>query len=148
MKKNRYIAIIFNCFFLLNCQSSKSKKIKVVNEVPEHFDMYKTSEMASLMRLMLAENQKLRQQIIDGTTIGDFNEDYLKVHTAKLTNNDDLDKTYPTFANYFIKMQKDIYEVAESGRKAQFNQAVDACIACHQDRCAGPIPRIQKLKID
>lgn len=147
MKKSKFL--FFVVLLLMNCEAKKSsKKIKIVDEVPTSFEMYKTSEMASLMRTMLAENNKLRQKIIEGKDIGDFNKEYLKIHTAELTDTADLDRTYPAFAEYFLQMQKDIYEVAESDRKAQFNNSIDACIACHQDRCAGPIPRIRKLKID
>ncbi|TYP99455.1 hypothetical protein C7447_10151 [Tenacibaculum adriaticum] len=141
--------IIFIAFILLvSCQNKKAtKKIKVINEVPANFEMYKTSEMAGLMRTMLAKNKELRQQIINGEEIGDFNEAYLKIHTEKLTDSSDLDETFPTFAKHFADMQKEIFEVSSAEQKEQFNRTVDACIACHKDRCTGPIPRIEKLRI-
>lgn len=133
----------------MSCQEKKStKKVKIVSEVPSKFEMYKTSEMAELMRTMLAKNKKLREQIVNGEDIGDFNEAYLKVHTAQLTDSTDLDETYPTYAKHFVQMQQDIFTVEKSERKEQFNNAINACVACHQNRCAGPIPRIQKLLID
>lgn len=133
----------------MSCQEKKStKKVKIVSEVPSKFEMYKTSEMAELMRTMLAKNKKLRAQIINGEDIGDFNEAYLKVHTAQLTDSTDLDETYPTYAKHFVQMQQDIFTVDKSERKEQFNNAINACVSCHQDRCAGPIPRIKKLLIN
>lgn len=148
MKNKLFFAILFSLLFL-NCQDKKTKKeIKIVDAVPSNFEMYKTSEMAQLMRTMLAKNKMLRQQIVNGEDIGDFNEEYLKVHTARLTDSADFDATYPSFAKHFVQMQKDIFEVQESDRKAQFNRSIDACIACHQDRCTGPIPRIKKLMIE
>lgn len=146
--KSKFILLIAFCS-LLSCQTSKpSKKIKIVSEVPANFEMYKTSEMAALMRKMLEKNKVLRQQIIAGEEIGDFNEAYLEVHTAKLTDDGHRDETYPTFANHFVKMQQEVFEVAKSDRKKQFNEAINACVACHQDRCTGPIPRIKKLLIN
>ncbi len=109
--------------------------------------MYKTSEMAELMRTMLSENKKLRESIVTGGSIGDFKKAFLEIHTAKFTDSSDFDATYPTFANHFIEMQKDIFIIEKVGRKDQFNKAVQACVACHKDRCTGPIPRIQKLLI-
>lgn len=138
------------CVFLLivGCQSKEEKKqIKIVSKVPSNFQMYKTSEMAELMRTMLSENKKLREKIVAGESIGDFNKAFIEIHTAKFTDSSDFDATYPTFANHFIEMQKEIFNLEKGDRKNQFNKAVQACVACHKDRCTGPIPRIEKLLI-
>lgn len=148
MKLNKILVIILCSLFLGNCANEKEKKeIKITDKIPDSFQMYKTSEMAELMRNMLAKNKKLRTQIIEGKDIGDFNDEYLKIHTAKLTDSTDLDATFPVFANHFIKMQKDVFSVDFSKQKEQFNKMINACVACHKDRCAGPIPRIKKLII-
>ena len=138
------------CLFLLiiGCQSKEEKKqIKIVSKIPSNFQMYKTSEMAELMRTMLSENKKLRESIITGDSSGDCNKEFLEIHTAKFTDSSDFDATYLTFANHFIEMQKGIFNIEKVDRKDQFNKAVQACIACHKDRCTGPIPRIEKLLI-
>lgn len=148
MKQSKFVFVFFAVLLLIGCQEKKeTKKIKIVDKVPANFEMYKTSEMALLMRTMLAKNNELRKQIINGEDIGDFNEAYLKIHSAKMTDSSQRDETYPTYAKHFEQMQKDLFEVQESQRKAQFNRTVNACIACHQDRCTGPIPRIKKLLI-
>ena len=110
--------------------------------------MYQPSEMSLLMREMLKSNQELRKKIIANEDIGDFNEAFLKIHTAKLTDNSKYDETYATYAKHFEQMQKAIFTVAKEKRKEQFNSAVNACVACHTNRCTGPIPRIQKLAIN
>lgn len=148
MKLSKILVFVFCSFLLVNCANKKTKKeIKVTDKVPASFQMYKTSEMAELMRTMLAKNKKLRAKIIEGKDIGDFNDEYLKIHTAKLTDSTDLDATFPTFANHFVKMQKDVFSVESSKQKEQFNSMINACVACHKDRCSGPIPRIKKLII-
>ncbi|MGB0891231.1 MAG: hypothetical protein ACPGUU_02685 [Flavobacteriaceae bacterium] len=143
------VLIAISCFFLLMaCQEKKAtKKVQIVTEVPSNFEMYKTSEMAELMRTMLAKNKELRERIIKGENIGDFNAEFIKVHSAKLTDSTDLDATFPTYANHFILMQKSIFSVEKSKQKEQFNNAINACVACHVDRCSGPIPRIKRLII-
>lgn len=149
--KNKLLFFCVFCFlFLISCNSyqKKTKKTKITSEVPSDFKMYKTSEMAELMRLMLLKNKELRNKIINNKEIGKFNPDYLKIHTATLTDSTDFDQTYPAFASHFIQMQKEVFTVDKIDRKKQFNKSIGACIACHQDRCSGPIPTIEKLKID
>lgn len=141
--------ISFTIFLLLifGCKPQKNTKTTIINTVPNNFDMYKASEMAELMRTMLAENKKLKELIINEKSIGNFNKEYLKIHTAKLTDSTDFDNVYSVFANHFIQTQKDVFSVKKSDRKEQFNTMVNSCIACHTAKCTGPIPRIQKLKI-
>lgn len=146
--KNNALILLY-CFLLVCCQVNKrEKEIQVVSVIPANFKMYKTSEMAELMRTMLVRNDELRGKIINGEDIGDFDEEYLKIHTAKLTDVSQKDATYPTFAKHFEQMQKEIFLVDKPNRKEQFNSAINACVACHRDRCTGPIPRIKKLLIN
>ncbi len=142
----KYIYLFVFIVLFTNCQQKK-QKVTIVQEVPTNFDMYKTSEMADLMRTMLAKNKELKHKIEQNKSIGAFDSIYYGVHTAQLTDSTDLDATYSTFANHFLKMQQDIFEVASEKQEQQFNAMVDACIACHKDRCTGPIPRIEKLRI-
>ncbi|MCF2933740.1 hypothetical protein [Tenacibaculum sp. Cn5-34] len=146
--KNR-ILFVFFLSLILSCQTQKeTKEIKIVKKVPSNFQMYKTSEMAELMRNMLAKNKEVRTQIIQGEEIGDFNKEYIKIHTAKLTDSTDLDENFLTYANHFEKMHRKLFEVSKEERKEQFNDAINSCIACHQMKCRGPIPRIKKLLIN
>ncbi|CAL2111983.1 conserved hypothetical protein [Tenacibaculum sp. 190130A14a] len=133
---------------MIGCQSKKeTKEIKIVKKIPSNFQMYKTSEMAELMRNMLAKNKEVREQIIDGKEIGDFNKEYIKIHTAKLTDSTDYDETFLTFAKHFEQTHRALFEVSKEERKEQYNNAIESCIACHQVKCRGPIPRIEKLLI-
>ncbi|WP_086031159.1 hypothetical protein [Tenacibaculum holothuriorum] len=150
MKSNFKLSIIITLAgLLLQCKQFPSKdKVTITTKVPEKFNIYQPSEMSMLMREMLKSNQELREKIIaDKEDIGDFNEAFLKIHTAKLTSSDKYDDTYPTYAKHFEQMQKAVFTVAKEKRKEQFNNVVNACVACHTNRCSGPIPRIQKLAI-
>lgn len=145
--KNKILVALF-LGLMVSCQTKKeTQKIKIVKEVPSNFQMYKTSEMAELMRNMLAKNKEVRAKIIEGEEIGDFNKEYIKIHTAKLTDSTDLDETFLTFAKYFEREHRALFEVSKEGRKEQYNNAIESCVACHQVKCRGPIPRIEKLLI-
>ena len=110
------------------------------------FEMYKMSEMAALMEKMYADNQKLKERIKKGEKIGEFPSHFLEIHKAVMTDESDNDAFFKSQADVFINSQKMIYE-DPTNAKQHFNDGVDACVACHQVKCAGPIQRIKKLYI-
>jgi len=110
------------------------------------FEMYEMSEMAALMEKMYADNQKLKERIKKGEKIGEFPSHFLEIHKAVMTDESDNDAFFKSQADVFINSQKMIYE-DPTNAKQHFNDGVDACVACHQVKCAGPIHRIKKLYI-
>lgn len=120
--------------------SSDSKKNK------EGFDMYEMSEMATLMEQMYVDNQRLKERILKGDTIGKFPQHFMRIHEAVLTDETDKDQFFNEQAKKFIEAQELIYKDPENA-KEHFNNGIDACIQCHQVKCGGPIPKIKKLYI-
>lgn len=110
------------------------------------FKMYEMSEMAALMEQMYVDNQRLKERIKKGDTIGKFPNHFLEIHKAVMTDQDENDDFFKKQANVFIASQQLIYE-DPTNAKTHFNDGVTACIACHQVKCAGPITRIKKLYI-
>jgi hypothetical protein len=104
------------------------------------------SEMAALMEQMYVDNQRLKERIQKGDTIGQFPQHFLKIHQAVMTDESDNDTFFKEQAAKFIKAQEMIYKDPKNA-KEHFNTGVDACIQCHQQKCGGPIPRIKKLYI-
>ena len=108
--------------------------------------MYKMSEMSALMEQMYAENQQLKTRILKGEKIGEFPNHFLKIHQAVMTDSTENDAFFKEQAQLFIAAQAQIYKDPKNAQ-AHFNAGVDACIQCHQVKCAGPISRIKKLYI-
>jgi cytochrome c553 len=88
--------------------------------------------MAGLMEQMYVQNLSVKEKIAKGEAIGEFPEYYLKINTAKFTDEADND--------FFFKADS-------KNLKENYNAGVDACITCHQKKCGGPIPKIKKLYI-
>ena len=116
------------------------------NPPKSRFKMYEMSEMAALMEQMYVDNQRLKERIKNGDTIGKFPNHFLQIHKAVMTDETDNDAFFKQQAAAFIKAQELIYEDPENA-KQHFNDGVDACISCHKEKCGGPIPRIKKLYI-
>lgn len=143
----RYLYLFFiGCFLFISCkkEGNMSKKI----EEKEPFEMYKTSEMAALMRQMFIDNEALKQRIIDGESLGHYSEYFNTIHTAVFTDESDNDSFFKEQAKAFIAAQKAIYITTEKRETiATFNKSIDACLHCHSVKCGGPIPKIKKLYI-
>ena len=111
------------------------------------FDMYEMSEMSMLMEQMYVDNQRLKERIKKGDTIGKFPSHFLKIHKAVMTDDKENDDFFKEQAAKFIKAQQLIYDDPKNA-KQHFNDGVSACVSCHEVKCGGPIPRIKKLYIE
>lgn len=150
MKKLLILGLIVGLF---SCQNSKKEETKTAGEAcasdstkGKKFEMYQMSEMAALMEQMYVDNQRLKERIKNGDTIGKFPNYFLKIHKAVMTDESDNDAFFKEQAAKFIKAQELIYEDPKNA-KEHFNNGIDACISCHQQKCGGPIPKIKKLYI-
>ena len=150
----KQLILLFTFAFLTISCDKKSKEKATDKEACETdskvnkdgFEMYEMSEMAALMEQMYVDNQRLKDRIIKGDTIGKFPQHFVKIHNAVMTDENDKDAFFDEQAQKFIQAQELIYKDPKNA-KQHFNNGVDACIQCHQVKCSGPIPRIKKLYI-
>ncbi|WP_445454578.1 hypothetical protein [Flavobacterium sp. 25HG05S-40] len=154
MKKNNTSVIVLALLFItssllfVSCQKKEEKKKEenCTTEKGKKLEMYQMSEMAALMEQMYVDNQRLKERIKKGEAIGEFPEHFLKIHSAQFTDESDNDSFFKEMASEYIAAQKLIYSDPKNAVK-HFNDGVDACLSCHQQKCGGPIPRIKKLYI-
>lgn len=140
-------AVIFSCNGKIE-STDKVSELPVISDSAnvKNFEMYEFSEMASLMENMFAKNKKLKENIIQGKDLGDFQDTFLKIHSAAMTDESDNDAFFQEQAKIFIAAQQMIFLDKENA-KEHFNSSISACISCHQEKCGGPIPRIKTLFI-
>ena len=144
MKKN---LLLISIFFFLSCNKNTEKtECKTSNKSDKEFEMYQMSEMAALMESMYIENEKLKERIQKGDTIGQFPSHFLNIHKAVMTDESENDQFFKEQAALFIKSQELIYKDPKNA-KQHFNEGINACVSCHQVKCGGPIPKIKKLYI-
>ena len=150
MHKFRYMAL---AALIISCQSKEAGKTAeagapVVKDSvsAKKFEMYEMSEMAMLMEQMYVDNQQLKARIAKGEKIGEFPDHFTKIHSAVMTDPAENDEFFRQKSSEFINAQRLIYKDPKNAAK-HFNEGVDACIQCHQVKCAGPIARIKKLYI-
>ncbi len=146
----RKLIVLVLILGLSACQKKEEQKIEPEKCAPEKgkkLEMYQMSEMAALMEQMYVDNQRLKERIKKGDTIGQFPQHFLKIHKAVMTDESDNDDFFKIQAAKFITAQELIYKDPKNA-KQHFNEGVDACIQCHKQKCGGPIPRIKKLYIE
>lgn len=145
----KYLVYIFCFAFIFSC-NSKEKNENIEENVAgkKVYDMYQPSEMSTLMNEMYAENLKIKNEILAGNTPEVFPTDFLKIHTAQLSDFKKRNAKFEAFSKLYIVAEQDVFN-SESAMpvKDRFNNAVGICISCHQTECTGPIPRIKKLLI-
>jgi hypothetical protein len=145
MKKIIVLVLVFGLF---SCQKKEEKvaEKKCTSVKEKKLEMYEMSEMATLMEQMYVDNKRLKERIQKGDTIGTFPKHFLKIFTAKFTDETENDSFFKQKANEFIAAQQLIYNDQKNATE-HFNAGVDACLKCHESKCGGPIPRIKKLYI-
>ncbi|APZ45179.1 hypothetical protein BW723_02205 [Polaribacter reichenbachii] len=128
--------------FTLSCSQKKQDKI-VITENKE----YKQSEMAALMLKMYAVNLENKKLILEGKSPEKFNQEFLNIHTAKLTDSTDRNAAFKGFSDFYLKNYEMLFESSKDSLKINYNNTINSCIACHKTTCIGPIPKIKKLLI-
>ena len=145
MKQIILSLLVVGCLF--NCQNKPEESVPKTSEKIV-YDMYEPSEMANLMNQMYAENLKVKNYILDGKLPTEFPMDFLKIHSAQMSDFKQRNEIFKSFSKLFIDAEKEIFNTAsEMPIEDRFNNAVNLCISCHQTECTGPIPRIKKLLI-
>lgn len=146
MMKSYCLIISLLALVFVGCKNSETE-VGMKDEKIE-YDLYQPSEMALHMDYMYKYNEQVRQDILAGETPVEFPEDFLKIHTAELTNTFDRDANFESFSQLYINAEKEIFNTeSEVPIEERYNTMVNLCISCHQTSCMGPIPRIKKLLI-
>jgi hypothetical protein len=142
----KYFYFIFSLFILLSCNAKKDTK-EVIDTTNES---YKQSEMTILMLQMYAVNLENKRVIVAGEDVGkltDFSDDFQKIHTSKLTDENDRDASFNAFSDFYLDTYQQLFKVEKEALVQAHNQTINSCISCHKTTCLGPIPKIKKLLI-
>jgi len=141
--------LIATLFLLFSCADAPKKtEVKVTESPKEKMVMYQPSEMANLMNEMYQANMKVKNQIKAGQLPEGFPEKFKNIHKAVLTDPNDRTPSFEVFSDNYLASLESVYKAtAVEDAQERFNNTINACVACHQTTCTGPIPRIKKLLI-
>ncbi len=146
----KHFSFLFLILLIVSCNSKKEEKVETseVNSI-EDFDLYTPSEMSLHMNDMFEFNEEVKKKIIAGEKLDEFPENFLKIHSAKLSQAEKRNETFEAYSKVFIESEKEIFnESSTIPLKDRYNNAINTCVQCHKTECVGPIPRIKKLLIN
>ena len=138
------IIFIFFLFLFIGCNLKKEQK----EQITPKGNFYKQSEMAALMLLMYERNAENKKLILEGKQPKVFPKEFLKIHTAKLTDSTDRNGDFKTYSDYYLSTLRVVFETSKDSLKEKHNNVVNSCITCHKTTCVGPISKIKKLLIN
>ena len=140
---NLFIKILGGCIIassFFSCSDQEKQNIEATN-FPN-----KDSELAILMRDVVENTEKVKNQIVNGEEI-DFFIEFEKLHTAVPTDSEVRDDgQFTSFANNYISTVKKLINT-NGDKKELYNTMIQSCVNCHQQICPGPVKRIKKLRI-
>lgn len=139
------LVVLWSC----NSKETSEKEVTIVDGT-KTYDVYQPSEMSNLMKGMYAFNEQVKKDIVEGKEVSaDFPEEFLKIHSAQLSETKLRNQTFEHFSARYLAAQKLVFiEDTVISVKKRHNNAINMCIACHKSECTGPIPKIKKLLIN
>jgi len=146
LQSKYWLASLFGAFLFttISCKSKIEESVTSEQELV----MYQPSEMAKLMNQFYEYNASLKTAIENGQPLLPMPEDFLKIHSAKMTDADGRNAIFNGYAPAYISAQQRVLDsLSAQDLKLRYNTAINLCIACHKTECVGPIPRIKKLLI-
>ena len=140
---NFYILIIV-LLLSVSCEQSTPEKKESAFQ-----NFYEQSEMAAIMIDMHSFLQEDRMRILESKPLDEVPEYFQDIKTAEMGGNFNHNPFFSGFAEAFLKNMETLHTSEDEDKIAQYNNAVNSCIACHTSgaACTGPIPKINKLLI-
>ncbi len=148
--KNIILVIIL--FTMISCNNKSQEKNDKTNqtteETKESLKLYQRTEMALLMLDMYEEMEQTKYLINkDSILPSNISKLFYNIHTGQLTTPSVRDENYSVFATQYLNNLEYLYANSKTNAVENYNNVVTSCIACHQTKCTGPIPKIKKLYI-
>ena len=157
MKKT--IAVLFVFSFLIlgwqSCNQTDSQKketattpviTKEAKACTPIKDPNNPKPMALMMRMMAANADSMRSQLLRGESLDSTNYPFIKFYLVEPTDPNVLEPQFFENARLFQQAYKNLFAKPKDQIK-RYNLLINSCIKCHESYCSGPLKRIRKFPI-
>jgi hypothetical protein len=114
--------------------------------IPSDINPNGASELATLMRTMVADLEASRAAVEQGRAPAPMWSRHRKLRCAWPTAASDRNPAFDGMAMAYLAMVQAL-DAKPKDLKAAHNAVIDACRACHENTCAGPIEKIVQLRL-
>lgn len=147
----KYLLLTAVVMSLFACSQPENESVRDTAEAQNgvvRINGVERSELALTMRLMYDQMKLVRDSLKQGIPV---KTNYLKrfesIHSDRATEPEKIDEVYRSMADHFLKSYERFESAPDTAKVKSFNSMIDACLACHQGKCPGPMQTIGKLKI-
>ena len=109
--------------------------------------MYDVSELVKVMRSIEKDLKVQRDSLQNGGQLAERPAYYANIKTAEATNPEEINAVYMALADKFLADYDSVHHADANLQVEKFNGMISTCVACHEQYCQGPIPKIKKLLI-
>jgi len=160
--KNTFLASIVLSFTLLlftsSCQNNEPKKqvVDTTDSIAKADslaactpikDPNNPKPMALMMRLMAANADSMRSQLLRGEKLDSLKYPFIKFYLVEPTDPNVLEPKFFDNARLFQESYKALFAHPNESKK-YYNLMINACVNCHESYCSGPLKRIRKFPIE
>jgi hypothetical protein len=115
--------------------------------VPTEISPDGQSELALMMRTMQADLRTAREAIVAGKPLAGMRERHRKMRCSWPTTASDRNPVFDGFAQAYLAKVAVLDAAPPAQATEAYHAVLDACRACHQQSCPGPIAAIEALRI-
>jgi hypothetical protein len=115
--------------------------------IPSDINPNGSSELAEMMRTMQRDLGAAREAILAGRPVAPMHARHRKMRCAWPTAASDRNPAFDAFAQGYLANVSALETAPAEGRAAAFTAVLDACKACHQQSCPGPITAIDAMRL-
>jgi hypothetical protein len=131
------------CALMAACrQEPKPAEGTVIRTVEQN------APLAVLMREMIADMEEIKSTVVDKEDLKVYLERHRALLTAEATDPKVRDSSFFRMANAYLLHLEKMEQSDEAHLLENFKALQQSCIACHQQKCPGPLKKIEKLKIN
>lgn len=145
--KKWYFIVLLGITGIVACENTEESPQPAPPKV-EDVNPNGSSELALLMRQMHTSAAKAKAALQSGE-VPEITVDYSAITTAMPTDASMVDfEGFLPLAKGYTAAMASLQSATDSASAATaYMQMINTCLACHQQSCRGPIPRIRKLKL-
>lgn len=114
----------------------------------EASQMYEYTPLALLM-LDMHDKSKMWKLAIEHDTLNiEYPDNFNGIFTLEATDNSVRNEEFAGYATSYLQSVNNLVDTKKNKKQIKrYNASIDACVACHQVFCQGPIDKINKLYI-